>query len=95
MLINLIIYIIVPRHDKDTETLSKALYYSKKAYEEALAAKESSIRTENVINEFIKTVSSRNDNNENSNGELKGKKKHFWYTVSVMFYVDYFKKFHF
>ena len=50
---------------------------------------------ENVINEFIKTVSSRNDNNENSNGELKGKKKHFWYTVSVMFYVDYFKKFHF
>jgi hypothetical protein len=38
LLINLIICIIVPRHDKDTETLSKALYYSKKAYEEALAA---------------------------------------------------------
>ncbi|PKK73646.1 hypothetical protein RhiirC2_847468 [Rhizophagus irregularis] len=29
-------------NDKDVETLSKALYYSKKAYEEVLLAKESS-----------------------------------------------------
>ena len=77
IVINLIICIIVPCHDKDTETLSKALYYSKKAYEKALATKESSIQTENIINEFIKTVSSHNDNNENSNRKLKGKKKHF------------------
>lgn len=76
------ICITVPRQDADT--LSKALYYSKKAYEEALAAKESSQRTENAINEFIKAQSSRNESNENSNGESKGKKKHFWYTVSVM-----------
>jgi hypothetical protein len=85
LLINLIVCIIVPRHnDKDAETLSKALYYSKKAYEEALAAKESSLRTENAVNEFIKAQSSRNESNENSNGESKGyaKKKHFWYTVS-------------
>lgn len=87
MLINLIVCITVPRHnDKDAETLSKALYYSKKAYEEALAAKESSRRVENAINEFIKAQSSRdNESNENSNGESKGKKKYFWYTVSVMF----------
>lgn len=85
MLINLIVCITVPRHnDKDVETLSKVLYYSKKAYEEALAAKESSFRTENAINEFIKTQSLRNESNENSNGESKGKKKHFWYMVSVM-----------
>lgn len=30
-------------NDKDVETLSKALYYSKKAYEEALLAKELSL----------------------------------------------------
>ena len=86
MLINLIICITVPRHNnKDAETLSKALYYSKKAYEEALAAKEASLRTENAVTEFIKVQSSRNKSNENSNRESKGKRKHFWYTVSVMF----------
>ena len=86
MLINLIICITVSRHnDKDAETLSKALYYSKKAYEEALAAKESSLQTENVVTEFIKVQLSHNESNENSNEKSKGKRKHFWYTVSVMF----------
>jgi len=88
IVINLIVYITVPRlNEKDVETLNKALYYSKKAYEEAIAAKESSLRTENAINEFIKSQL-HNDNNEHSNGEVKGyhtKKKHYWYTVSVIF----------
>jgi len=82
------LYITAPRlSEKDhTETLNKALYYSKKAYEEAIAAKESSLRIENVVNEFIKSQS-HNDSKECFNGELKGsaKKKHFWYTVSVIF----------
>jgi hypothetical protein len=85
---NLIVCITVLRFsDKDTETLSKALNYSKKAYEEALAAKESSLRTEKTVNEFIKAQSLRNESNENYKGESKGytKKKHFWYTVSVIF----------
>lgn len=90
MLLNSIIYITVPRlNDKDADTLNKALYYSQKAYEEALAARESSIRTETVISEFIKEQSLHNNVAENSNGESKGsnsKKKH-WYTVSVMFLV--------
>ena len=85
IVINLIVYITVPRlNEKDAD---KALYYSKKAYEEAIAAKESSLRTENAINEFIKSQL-HNDNNEHSNGEAKGyytKKKHYWYTVSVIF----------
>ena len=88
IVINLIVYITVPRlNKKDAETLNKALYYSKKAYEEAIAAKESSLRTENAINEFIKSQL-HNDNNEYSNREAKGyytKKKHYWYTVSVIF----------
>jgi hypothetical protein len=63
--------------------LNKALNYSKKAYEEALAAKESSLRTETAIIEFIKEQSSRNNVAENSNGESKPKKRHYWYTVSV------------
>ena len=88
IVINLIVYITVPRlNEKDAETLNKALYYSKKAYEEAIAAKESSLRTENAINEFIKSQL-HNDNNEHSNEETKGyymKKKHYWYTVSVIF----------
>jgi hypothetical protein len=86
LLLNLIIYITAPRlSEKDADTLSKALYYSKKAYEEALLAKESSVRTENAINEFIKAQSSCNESNENSNGESKGhtKKKQFWYSVST------------
>ncbi|CAB4385782.1 unnamed protein product [Rhizophagus irregularis] len=71
--------------EKDAETLTKALYYSKKAYEEALLAKESSVRTENAINKFIKAQSSCNESNENSNGESKGhtKKKQFWYSQTV------------
>jgi hypothetical protein len=88
IVINLIVYITVPRlNEKDVETLNKALYYSKMAYEEAIVAKELSLRTENAINEFIKSQS-HNDNNEHSNGEVKGyhtKKKHYWYTVSVIF----------
>jgi len=88
IVINLIVYITVPRlNEKDAETLNKALYYSKKAYEEAIAAKESSLRTENAINEFIKSQL-HNDNNEHSNGKAKGdykKKKHYWYTESVIF----------
>jgi len=88
IVINLIVYITVPRlNEKDAETLNKALYYSKKAYEEAIAAKESSLRTENAINEFIKSQL-HNDNNKHSNGEAKGyytKKKYYWYTVSVIF----------
>ena len=88
IVINLIVYITVSRlNEKDAETLNKALYYSKKTYEEAIAAKESSLRTENAINEFIKSQL-HNDNNEHSNGEAKGyytKKKHYWYTVSVIF----------
>lgn len=88
IVLNLIVRITVLRlSDKDTETLSKALNYSKKAYEEALAAKESSLRTEKMVSEFIKAQSSRNESNENYKGESKGyaKKKHFWYTVSVIF----------
>ncbi|CAB5209002.1 unnamed protein product [Rhizophagus irregularis] len=71
--------------EKDADTLSKALYYSKKAYEEALLAKESSVRTENAINEFIKAQSSCNESNENANGESKvhTKKKQFWYSQTV------------
>ena len=92
IVINLIVYIItVPRlNEKDAETLNKALYYSKKAYEEAIAARESSLRTENAINEFIKSQL-HNDNNEHSNGEAKGyymKKKHYWYTVSVSIFIN-------
>ena len=96
IVINLIVYITVPRlNEKDAETLNKALYYSKKAYEEAIAAKESSLRTENAINEFIKSQS-HNDNNEYSNGEIKEyymKKKHYWYIISVIFInqFSYFK----
>lgn len=89
LLLNLIVCITAPRlnHDKDAETLNKALHYSKKAYEEALLAKESSVRIEKAINEFIKAQSSCNESNENSNGESKGhtKKKQFWYSVSAMF----------
>lgn len=72
------VYITAPRlNDKDAETLNKALFYSKKAYEEALEAKRSSLRMENLINEFIKEQSSF----ENS----KSQKKNFWYTVSIIF----------
>ncbi|CAB4483681.1 unnamed protein product [Rhizophagus irregularis] len=76
--------------DKDADTLSKTLYYSKKAYEEALLAKESSVRTENAINEFIKAQSSCNESNENANGESKvhTKKKQFWYSVSTTMFPD-------
>jgi hypothetical protein len=73
-------------NDKDAETLKKALDYSRKAYEEALAAKESSLRVEHMINDFV----NRSDRNENSNGELK-KKKHFWYTVSITFKLTFEK----
>ncbi|PKY32357.1 hypothetical protein RhiirB3_450486, partial [Rhizophagus irregularis] len=76
----------VPRlNEKDAETLSKALYYSKKTYEEVLLAKESSVHMENVINEFIKAQSLCNESNENSNGESKGhtKKKQFWYSQTI------------
>ena len=67
IVINLIVYITVLRlNEKDAETLNKALYYSKMAYEEAIAAKELSLRTENAINEFIKSQL-HNDNNEHSN----------------------------
>ncbi|PKB91848.1 hypothetical protein RhiirA5_447296, partial [Rhizophagus irregularis] len=54
-------------------------------YEEALLAKESSVRTENAINEFIKAQSSCNESNENANGESKvhTKKKQFWYSQTV------------
>lgn len=77
-------FITVPRlNDQDADTLKKALDYSKKAYEEALAARESSQRVENLISDFIKTQS-HSERNENSNGDSK-KKKHFWYTVSIMF----------
>ncbi|CAB4473771.1 unnamed protein product [Rhizophagus irregularis] len=71
--------------EKDADTLSKALYYSKKAYEEALLAKEFSVHTENAINEFIKAQSSCNESNENANGESKvhTKKKQFWYSQTV------------
>ena len=89
LLINFIVYITVPRlNDKNVETLNKALYYSKKAYEEALAAKKLSVRTETAINDFIKEQSSLRDNGaENSNGGSKGynSKKKFWYTVSIIF----------
>ncbi|CAB4384493.1 unnamed protein product [Rhizophagus irregularis] len=75
---------------KDAETLSKALYYSKKAYKKALLAKESSVYTENTINEFIKLQSSCNESNENSNGKSKGhtKKKQFWYSVNATILPD-------
>jgi hypothetical protein len=86
------VYITVLRlNDKDAETLKKALEYSRKAYEEALAAKEASIRIENTINEFIKSLN--NNNNESSNEESKGyytKKKHYWYTVSIFIFLDQF-----
>lgn len=83
------VYIIVPRlNDKDVKKLNDALFYSKRAYEEAFASKESSLRTENLITEFIKEQS-RNNAPENS----KHQKKHSWYTVSVMFpRLIYFKK---
>lgn len=55
------VYITAPRlNDKDAETLNKALFYSKKAYEEALEAKKLSLRMENLINEFIKEQSHNN-----------------------------------
>jgi hypothetical protein len=63
---------------------AKSIYYSKLTYEEAILAKESAIRTETAITDFIKEQSSRNDPSENNNIDFKGshKKKHFWYTVS-------------
>jgi hypothetical protein len=43
------------------DILAKSIYYSKLAYEEAILAKESAIRTETAITDFIKEQSSRND----------------------------------
>ncbi|RGB32098.1 hypothetical protein C1646_763279 [Rhizophagus diaphanus] len=79
-----------PHLSEKDETLGKALYYSKKVYEEVLLAKKSSFQTENVINEFIKAQSSCNESNENSNGESKGhtKKKQFWHSVSATMFSD-------
>ena len=70
--------------------MNKTLQYAKKAYDEALSAKESSLRTEAAINEFIKEQLSHNNLSESSNAEFnvdiaKGtnRKKNFWYTVSI------------
>jgi len=54
LLVILIYFIVSQLHDKDSDILNRALFYSKKAYEEAHAAKESSIRIETTINNFIK-----------------------------------------
>ena len=83
----IILFYIVSRlsNDKNMDILAKSIYYSKLAYEEAILAKESAIRTETAIADFIKEQSSRNNPSENNNMDFKGfhKKKHFWYTVST------------
>src|SRR6266542_2596551 len=47
-------YIVPCLNDKDANVLNKSLFYFKIAYEEAHATKESSIRIEAVLNNFIK-----------------------------------------
>jgi hypothetical protein len=65
--------------------LNKALNYSKKAYEEALLAKEASLRAEKVITEFAQSAHT-NNNSETNNTDSKGygnRKVRAWYTVSI------------
>ena len=85
ILLVILIYFIVPRlHDKDSDVLNRALFYSKKAYEEAHAAKESSIRIETTINNFIKEqLDKQTENSDTSQSRTKSsnKKQHFWYNV--------------
>ena len=49
------------------DILAKSIYYSKLVYEEAILAKESTIRTETTIADFIKEQSSCNNPSENNN----------------------------
>ena len=69
----------------DSELLNKALDYSKKAYEEALQAKEASLRVENALADFIQSI--QNNHSETSNVDSKGhnKKVRLWYTVGIIY----------
>jgi hypothetical protein len=80
----LIIFLVPRLNDKDLDILSKALFYSKKAYEEACLAKEISIRIETTMNNFIKEhIDHQNENSDALSNKTKGfnKKQNFWYTV--------------
>ena len=69
--------------------------YSKKAYDEAIAAKDeamaakdAAIRSENAIKEFIKNynASEADSSNNDGDGDVKKQgKKVYWYSVSIMF----------
>jgi len=70
----------------NAKTLNKALFYSKKVYEEALVAKETSLCIEQAVSNFIKELT-HNNISESNNNKTKGinrKKDLFWYNVSVM-----------
>jgi hypothetical protein len=91
-----IVNYIVPRlNDLDVDLLNKSLFYSKKAYEEAHAAKESSFRIESTLNDFIKEQLNRNQNenpNAGPSSNKTNKKQNFWYTVRC-FRLTYFIRF--
>jgi hypothetical protein len=69
-------------NENDFNVLNKVMQYSKNAYEEAIAAKESAIRTELAINEFIKEWNSERVSVD-CDDKISGKKKTYWYTVSM------------
>jgi len=84
-------FYIVPRlNEKDFMMIHKSMQYSKNAYEEAVAAREAAVRTENVINEFIKKFNDESEkriiNSDCNEQPIKGYgKKKQWYTVSVIY----------
>jgi len=56
--------------------LNRALFYSKKAYEEAHAAKEFSIRIETTINNFIKKqLDKQTENSDTRQSRTKSSNK--------------------
>ncbi|CAG8748371.1 17102_t:CDS:2, partial [Funneliformis caledonium] len=78
-------------NEKDAIVLNKAIQYSQKAFDEALAIKETVFCIEAVINEFIKEQKASKDLNMELNEclmdykKMSGKntrKKTFWYNVN-------------
>ncbi len=70
-------YIVPCLNDKDANVLNKSLFYFKIAYEEAHATKESSIRIEAVLNNFIKEQFDHNQIENPNAGSSSNKTKGF------------------
>ena len=85
MFINLITILVPCLNDKVIKTLNKALFYSKKAYEEAQAAKEFSLRIEAIVNNFKDYLCKQTDNSNaglfSNKFKSSNKMQQFWHIV--------------